>query len=98
MCYPPTGRRAACLYLSGVFVVCLTAPGDAQERAGKDDYYPLRPGSVWTRRERGDAGELEYKTEIAGVETVGGTTWAKVVIQLSSPPTTGHGLIVADER
>lgn len=97
--HPSSRRRAAtCLYLASTLAACAAAPGSAKNGPTKDDYYPLRKGSEWHRREKESGGAVdEYRTEVAAVETVDGLTRARLLIH-HSPTVVGKAAASADDR
>ncbi len=97
--YHSSRRRVATgLYLAGALAVCATAPGSVQDAPARDDYYPLRKGYEWHRREKESGGAVdEYRTEVAAVETVDGLTRARLLIH-HSPTVVGKATVSADDR
>ncbi|MFO0798193.1 MAG: hypothetical protein U0804_12015 [Gemmataceae bacterium] len=95
--HPSSRRRVAtCLYLASTLAAYAAASGSAQNGPAKDDYYPLRKGNEWHRRDRlvGGGGD-EYRVEVADVEVENGTTRARVLLR-HSPTIVGKARLLAD--
>jgi hypothetical protein len=96
--HPSSRRRAAGLYLASTLAACAAAPGSAQNGPAKDDYFPLRKGHEWHRREQVSGVTVdEYRAEVVAVETVDGLTRARLLFH-HSPTLVGKATSWADDR